>query len=68
MPPKPRMLRKVPSKGGNIIGSATSNNSSSKDGGMPPPPDPKPPKAILEPEMDALSMCVRVRIGISSLL
>ena len=28
---------------------------------MLPPPDPLPPKAILEPELDALAICLRVR-------
>lgn len=28
---------------------------------MLPPPDPLPPKAILEPELDALAVCLRVR-------
>jgi hypothetical protein len=32
----------------------------SKEGAMLPPPDPSPPKAILEPELDALAVCLRV--------
>jgi hypothetical protein len=34
----------------------------SKEGAMLPPPDPSPPKAILEPELDALAVCLRVTV------
>jgi hypothetical protein len=37
-------------------------------GAMLPPPVPAPPKAILEPEMDALSLSLRVRLPLRSLV
>lgn len=60
MPPKPRAPRKV--------SAAKDATSKAAKGAMPPPPVPGPsaapppalPKAILEPEMDALSTCLRV--------
>ncbi|KAH9075732.1 hypothetical protein EDB83DRAFT_2515430 [Lactarius deliciosus] len=32
---------------------------SSKEGAMLPPPNPSPPKAVLEPELDAIAICLR---------
>ncbi|KAA1468409.1 hypothetical protein DENSPDRAFT_463959 [Dentipellis sp. KUC8613] len=41
------------------VSAPPTSKSPSKEGTMLPPPDPKPPKAILEPEMDMLSGCLR---------
>lgn len=41
--------------------SGTGMTTSSKEGTMLPPPNPSPPKAlILEPELDAIAICLRV--------
>ncbi|KAH9177033.1 hypothetical protein EDB89DRAFT_1845204 [Lactarius sanguifluus] len=39
--------------------SGTVMATSSKEGAMLPPPNPSPPKAILEPELDAIAICLR---------
>ena len=47
-----------PPSASNGTGMATS----SKEGAMLPPPNPSPPKPlILEPELDAIAICLRVR-------
>ncbi|TFY80145.1 hypothetical protein EWM64_g3870 [Hericium alpestre] len=75
MPPKPRMVRKnaptslSPGKPAPPPSSTTPtaasfpstsvSKSPSKEGSMLPPPDPKPPQAILEPEVDMLTGCLK---------
>ncbi|KIM84681.1 hypothetical protein PILCRDRAFT_818279 [Piloderma croceum F 1598] len=63
MPPKPRAARKA-----SIAKEASKTTvkqekdvpkSSTKDAEMPPPPDPLPPAGILEPEINALSGCLK---------
>ncbi|KAI9445524.1 hypothetical protein H4582DRAFT_1805408 [Lactarius indigo] len=39
--------------------SGTAMATSSKEGTMLPPPNPSPPKAVLEPELDAIAICLR---------
>ncbi|KAH9046441.1 hypothetical protein EDB84DRAFT_1466515 [Lactarius hengduanensis] len=39
--------------------SGTAMATSSKEGAMLPPPNPSPPKAVLEPELDAIAICLR---------
>ncbi|KAI0271614.1 hypothetical protein BC834DRAFT_860445 [Gloeopeniophorella convolvens] len=79
MPPKARIVRKVPQEGpaGTVkpgtstappLGassaatkppSASNAGTAPREGAMLPPPDPPLPKAILEPELDALATCLR---------
>ncbi|THH20988.1 hypothetical protein EW146_g474 [Bondarzewia mesenterica] len=66
MPPKPRIVRKPPAGTKNPSTVASPASAAKDAGAMPPPPVPAPPQAILEPEMNALSGCLRntgVRTG-----
>jgi hypothetical protein len=58
MPPKPRATRKA-SIAKDASKAVKEEKASAKDAEMPPPPDPLPPPGILEPEMNALSGCLR---------
>ncbi|KAH9060792.1 hypothetical protein EDB87DRAFT_1576715 [Lactarius vividus] len=82
MPPKARIIRKLPTAGASSTlkaatsgapppvvpssatqppstSSGTAMATSSKEGAMLPPPNPSPPKAVLEPELDAIAICLR---------
>ena len=63
MPPKPRAARKasIAKEASKITVKQEKDvpKSSTKDAGMPPPPDPLPPAGILEPEVNALSGCLK---------
>ncbi|KII86322.1 hypothetical protein PLICRDRAFT_43918 [Plicaturopsis crispa FD-325 SS-3] len=62
MPPRPRP-RKISSAVAKDAPAASKTNgqdsAAAKDAPMPPPPDPLPPQGILEPEMNALSTCLK---------
>ncbi|KAH9964542.1 hypothetical protein BC827DRAFT_1265814 [Russula dissimulans] len=55
VPPMSSSVTKPPSSTSTTTGVGTG----SKEGAMLPPPNPSPPKAILEPELDALAICLR---------
>ena len=65
MPPKPRGSRRA-SAAKNTVSPAIASDQEKDDGNpkqdstMPPPPVPSPPPLILEPEMNALSSCLKV--------
>lgn len=64
MPPKPRPIRKPSTAGKNLpLKPVAKEAEKGKQAAaaMPPPPQPGPPKAILEPEMAALTASLKVR-------
>lgn len=64
MPPKPRVTRKasIASKDTPSVSVKVEKDATKSDKeAMPPPPDPLPPAGILEPEMNALTDCLKVR-------